>query len=102
MRLRRFAMRTFLIYSAALAAVLGSLVECRSSYAAVKLIGAFEGNMASPYTTANPIPPTVDGGCAQAAGTVNWCTDAGITVAPEFINLGDPADTPYWAAVTQG
>ena len=94
-------MRKILIQSLALSAI-GCIAGVESSLAAVKLIGGFEGTMASPYTTAISLPPTDIGGCGQDAGTINWCTDAGITVAPEFIYLNDPLDAPYWGAVTQG
>jgi hypothetical protein len=94
-------MRKIFIQSLALSAI-AYIAGVESSLAAVKLLGGFEGTMASPYTTAEPLPPTDIGGCGQDAGTINWCADAGITVAPEFIDLNDPLDEPYWGAVTEG
>ncbi len=78
------------------------LVGTRASFAAVKLIGDFEGTLASLYITPDPIPATIEGGCAQDAGTVNWCADGGISVAPQFIDLNDPGDDAYWDGVTHG
>ncbi len=54
------------------------------AFAAVKVIGDFEGNMDSPYT--NPDP-------------VMWGTASGITVPVEFISINDP---DYQGGVTRG
>jgi hypothetical protein len=54
------------------------------AFAAVKVIGDFEGNMDSPYTNPDPIM---------------WGTAAGITVPAEFISISDP---DYVGGVTRG
>ena len=94
--------RVFLTWAATFVGIVCSLLGPSPSSAAVKLIGDFEGTLASPYTVADPIPATAEGGCAQDAGTVNWCADGGISVAPQFIDLNNPADESHWGAVTHG
>jgi hypothetical protein len=63
--------------------------------AVTKVIGDFENNFASPYTISEPLTDK----CAQAAGTVNWCFDTGLTVPTEFIDKNDPE---YAGGVTSG
>jgi hypothetical protein len=69
-------------------------------FAVTKVIGTWEGegNMASPYTTIDPI----DGGnCDQPAGPVGWCTTPGNggPMTFDWINVND---VDYVGGVTHG
>jgi hypothetical protein len=92
-------MRKDFVRLMAITAVVGCLGNVRPALAVTKLIGDFEGTMASPYTTSVALPATENGGCAQGAGTVSWCTDGGITVPAQFVTADDPI---YGEGVTHG
>jgi hypothetical protein len=88
----RFARIAGMIVSIAAVASIGA----DEAFAVTKVIGDFENSLASPYTITVPIEGE---SCNQAAGTVNWCLDIGITEPIEFINKNDPN---YNGGVTSG